>query len=191
MRQLVCVVIVVAALLWPMRAIAQDVAGLPCASATEATDLVLVPTQVGMGFRDESSLSPGHVEDMPPGSLDSLRHGFHEGPLWVLQTVNTFDGPDSATAFAAQEIQAQRAVVRCGVFVVTIQATLTRGPAAENAPPSEFLALPPLAWAVVGEVAGAPNGCVVSQGLLDGWLIATCDGGAVSTYNPDTGLWLT
>jgi hypothetical protein len=101
------------------------------------------------------------------------------------------DGPDSATAFAAQEIQAQRAVVRCGVFVVTTQATFTRGPAAEGASPSEFVGITPLARAVVGEVAGVPIGCVVSQGLLDGWLIATCDDGTVGTYDPDTGLWLT
>src|SRR5215207_4729532 len=114
MRQTACVIIIIAAFLWPIAANAQDTTGQPCAFATDAAELILDPEQVGVGFSEFLLPSPGHIEieEMPDGWLGYLDRGFRNGPVRILQNVQTFDGPDSAAAYAAQQIQAQHAVVR-------------------------------------------------------------------------------
>jgi hypothetical protein len=187
MRQGACVVIFVATLLWPMVASAQDTTGPPCAFATDAAALILDPEQVGVGFSEDFVPSPGHVADMPPGWLSWVMRGFRNGPVRVLQVVNTFDGPESAALFAAHEVQTQRAAVRCGAFVVEMGATFEREMAEQ---PPRLFGVDSLAWALLGTVTGGPTDCVVTQGLGNGWLVATCNDGSARMYNPESGQWI-
>ena len=57
-------------------------------------------------------------------------------------------------------------------------------------PSRVFFGVTPLAWAILGTVAGVPADCMVTGGLVDGSLVATCDDGGDLIYDPYSGQWL-